>query len=394
MHRRIALQTLGLVAAVLIGGALAWWYHVASIESLLDETAQSSLPAIATASDPHQLMALLSRPGIEVHLRVRHREMPPEGTMPPPEAQPPPGPMMMPPPSRSSWFARTIADLAHVRPRTVTVAGAHVILVPSAEALATWFSIDAAACALAIALIAIYAWRAYGIAARALERTLAEREAAVALFQRFLADAGHELRTPLTILSGYVDVLGGSPTGDERARVLRGMRVTADRMTALVEKMLLLSRLESPVAAPKVLAPARVAGEVVEAMRERYPSREIVVDADESARVRVDEDDLYEATRNLVENALRYAPESPVRVTASVDDGFVEIAVSDRGPGIAQDERERVFERFYRGRNADGNTGTGLGLAIVARVVERWTGTVVLECNGGTRVALRFPSAA
>jgi signal transduction histidine kinase len=158
--------------------------------------------------------------------------------------------------------------------------------------------------------------------------------------------------------------------------------------------MLLLSRLETTVAEPSVVAIASVSDEVAEAMRPGFPGRTIVVNCDAGARIRIDEDDLFEAERNLVENALRYAPESTVEVRACVRDGSIDIEVADRGPGVPEDERAMIFERFYRGKDRTDSEGSGLGLAIVRRVVERWGGTLVLNSDDGeTRFVMRFPAA-
>jgi signal transduction histidine kinase len=189
-------------------------------------------------------------------------------------------------------------------------------------------------------------------------------------------------------------VLSGYAHDERQERALRGMRSASARMRGLVEKMLLLSRLESAEKAPSIVSVAAVTNEVAQDMLSQHPNRQIVLNCDAKARIRIDEDDLYEAERNLVENALRYAPGSPVQVEAGVHDGTVEIAVIDRGPGIPKDEQAMVFERFYRGRSNDGQEGTGLGLAIVHRVVERWNGSVALESgDNGTRAILRFPCA-
>jgi signal transduction histidine kinase len=165
-------------------------------------------------------------------------------------------------------------------------------------------------------------------------------------------------------------------------------------MRALVEKMLLLSRLESGEKVPSIVSVAAVSDDVAEDLRVQFPGRDIDVACDRGARIRIDENDLYEAERNLVENALRYAPGSTISVSACVRDGVAEIAVSDRGPGIPKSEQRLIFERFYRGQDRTDAEGTGLGLAIVRRVAERWNGTVALDSNGsGTRVVLRFPNA-
>lgn len=386
-HSVILTQLVALVAAVVVGGTLAWVFHVRSVGAELNAQAAAAPGLLANTDNPRHAIALLSRPGIDAHFLPRPEMMPP----------PPPGAMpygAMPPHVRANWFAHTIAMIAHVPPQLVTMGPRRIVLVASPEALAQWFLADVAICALAIAILLFHAVRAYGVATQAVARTLAEREAAAAEYQRFLADAGHELRTPLTILSGYIDVLSGYAHDEQQERALRGMRSASSRMRGLVEKMLLLSRLESADRAPGIVSVADVSDEVAQDMLSQHPNRQIVLKCDAKARVRIDGDDLYEAERNLVENALRYAPDSPVQVEANVRDGAVEIAVIDRGPGIPPDEQAMVFERFYRGRNNDGQEGTGLGLAIVRRVVERWNGSVALESSAqGTRATLRFPRA-
>ncbi|HZY98310.1 MAG TPA: HAMP domain-containing sensor histidine kinase [Candidatus Baltobacteraceae bacterium] len=386
-HSAILTQLIASVAAVVVGGTLAWVLHVRSVSAELDAQVAAAPSLLANTDNPRHAIALLSRPGIEVRYWSRFGAMPP-----------PPGPIPLgggPPPHHANWFAHLIGYVAHIQPRVVMIGTHPIVLLPSSDALAQWFLADVAICACAVAILLFYAVRAYGVATQAVARALAEREAAAAEYQRFLADAGHELRTPLTILSGYIDVLGGYEHDERQERVLRGMRSSAARMRGLVEKMLLLSRLESSEKAPSVVSVADVSNEVAQDMLSQHPNRHIVLKCDTKARVRIDEDDLYEAERNLLENALRYAPDSPVYVEANVRDGKVEIAVVDRGPGIPQDEQAMVFERFYRGRNNEGQEGTGLGLAIVRRVVERWNGTVALESNDtGTRAILRFPIAA
>lgn len=386
-HRVILTQLIALVAAVVVGGTLAWALHVRSVSAQLDAAAAAAPALLASTDNPRHAVALLSRPGIEV------RYVPHFGML-----SPPPGPIpygLFPEHEHASWFAHTVAAMAHIHPRIVMIGTRPIVLMPSPDALAQWFLADVAICACAIAILFFNAVRSYGVATQAVARALAEREAAAAEYQRFLADAGHELRTPLTILSGYIDVLSGYEHDERQERVLRGMRSASARMRGLVEKMLLLSRLESTDRAPSVVSVAAVTDEVTQDMLSQHPNRQIVVKCDARAQVRIDEDDLYEAERNLVENALRYAPDSPVQVEATVHNGTVEIAVIDRGPGIPKDEQTMVFERFYRGRNNEGQEGTGLGLAIVRRVVDRWNGSVALNSDqNGTRAILRFPNAA
>jgi two-component system, OmpR family, sensor kinase len=363
----------------------------------------------------------------------------------PPPGDAPPGLPGGPPPEpggRRARFPMAIAALAHVPPRHAQSGDLTLTMLPSQTALARWFLLDVVTCGAALAAVGGAAWataaalaraarrpllrttlalenlaagdftpqsveagdapeiarlaRAYNAAAETVARSIEERRAAAAEFQRFLADAGHELRTPLTIVGGYIDILGRATRDDDATgrRAIAGMTAETARMRALVEKMLLLSRLETSVASPRVVEVGPVSEEVAEAMRPGYPGRVISVACDAAARVLIDEDDLYEAQRNLVENALRYAPDSPVDVRAFARDGEVAIEVADRGPGIPAQEQAMVFERFYRGKDRIDSEGSGLGLAIVRRVVERWGGTVSLDSGaGGTRFVMRFPLA-
>lgn len=372
----------------------------------------------------------------------------PPGTGPggPPPGAPPPrfGP-------RGNRAMQTIAaEIAHLSPRRVEAGNLVVFLMPSAAALNRWLAIDAAVClslliALGLVAAAIAAAlaraareplvrttlalealaagdftpqtiepgdssdiarlvRAYNAAAETVAASIEERRAAAAEFQRFLGDAGHELRTPLTIVGGYIDILERHvASGDDTARrAVDGMNVASARMRALVEKMLLLSRLESGVASPRVVDVAAVSEDVIESMRPGFPERVIELSADPNARIHIDEDDLYEAERNLVENALRYAPDSPVEISAVASGDDVLIEVADCGAGIPPAEQALVFERFYRGKDrpvaagngTSGRDGSGLGLAIVRRVVERWGGSITLRSDAaGTRFIMRFPRA-
>jgi len=433
--------------------------QVASLLDAQSATAQRLLGTASARNDPDGLVAAVGRNDVNAVVwnratgerfvwRDGRAETPP-GRFFPTAHQPPPGvgPMGpapgLPPPRAGLSFDLIAVELAHLAPRRLENGDLLLILLPSARALSRWLLADAGICAAALVLIAgagltAYAAiaraarvplvrttlalealaggdftpqtieagdapeiarlaRAYNAAAATVARSIEERQAAAAEFRRFLADAGHELRTPLTIVGGYVDVLSAkiAPNDSTSQRAISGMHAEAARMRGLVEKMLLLSRLESTVAAPSVIDVGEVSEEVREAMDAAFPGRQVTVRCDPAARVAIDEDDLYEAERNLVENALRYAPDSPVEIAASVLDGRVLVSVADRGPGIPPEEREAIFQRFYRGKNRGDEEGSGLGLAIVARVVERWGGSIALESTGGeTRFTMTFPRPA
>jgi signal transduction histidine kinase len=174
------------------------------------------------------------------------------------------------------------------------------------------------------------------------------------------------------------------------------MLAESRRMKTLIDKLLVLARLEHPPQRElETVDLAHTAGEVVAALQALQPKPRIALRVEATALVRGSETELHDALSNLVENALRYAPQSPVdvRVGARSGMGFVEVA--DRGPGIAADEQALVFDRFYRGRERGESEGFGLGLAIARRAVERAGGRIELASvlGEGTRFSISVPLA-
>lgn len=235
--------------------------------------------------------------------------------------------------------------------------------------------------------------RAYNQAAEAVSSAFEERRAAEREMQRFIADAGHELRTPLTIVMGYVDVLDGGALSDRTVaeRVFANMRTEARRMRRLIDKLIVLARMETPGdgSEPADVDVVSLAHRVAETL-EPLGGGPIVIEGARHAFVHADEDELDEALSNIVENALKYAPQSAVRVRVDRKEDAVVIAISDRGPGMLPEERVNAFERFYRGERRGEIAGSGLGLSIAKRAVERSGGTLTLESAAGTGTTLRL----
>jgi signal transduction histidine kinase len=121
------------------------------------------------------------------------------------------------------------------------------------------------------------------------------------------------------------------------------------------------------------------------------------VDAPPGLIVNVDPSSMRRAIEQLLENARKYSPtKSDVRIEAREEDGKIRIAVLDRGPGIAPEERDRIFEKFYRGRDWQGKAeGTGMGLAIARGIIEAHGGRIRAEARpgGGTAMVITLPSA-
>ncbi|WP_428562879.1 MAG: HAMP domain-containing sensor histidine kinase [Solidesulfovibrio sp. DCME] len=226
----------------------------------------------------------------------------------------------------------------------------------------------------------------------------------------FAANVTHEMRTPLTSIKGYAEtLLSAAPElAPEKRRFLDVILKNANHMSKMVDDILTLARLEEQPegaggakgqagAAPTANAAAALA----EAMRECEPLAEakgLAFDnrlPGEELAVRCDTGQLTQVWRNLLENATRFAPEGTrIVLTASPDAGgeTVTFGVLDQGPGIPPEERQRVFERFYRVERHRSKTpgSTGLGLAIVKHIVERHGGRVWVDRARGEMTGAAF----
>lgn len=197
----------------------------------------------------------------------------------------------------------------------------------------------------------------------------------VAGHKALLANASHELRSPLARLRMAVELL--PEAGAERRPELEheAARSLAE-IDGLVEEILAASRLEAQAEA----ALQRSSFDLLEVVREEGGSRGALVSGSPTPIV-ADERLLRRAVRNLIENALRHgAP--PVEVTVSVSSGFAEVRVSDKGMGVPEAERERIFEPFYRRPGkSEAESGTGLGLALVRRIARAHGGEAWAEAQ-------------
>ena len=207
-------------------------------------------------------------------------------------------------------------------------------------------------------------------------------DAAVQNERRFIADAAHELRTPLAVLSAHADLARRAATEEERDTALRRLSAGVARAARLSEQLLDLARLDAQTEAP-ALVPLDVAPLLVLVVRDfetlaRERHQRIALRT-EDGRILGDVDLLGILIRNLVDNAVRYAGEGgriEVICRRDVRDGIggIALCVADDGPGVAKEERERIFHRFYRangGGNGDGasrSSGSGIGLSLVARI--------------------------
>lgn len=218
---------------------------------------------------------------------------------------------------------------------------------------------------------------------------------ALAAQRAFVADAAHELRTPLTALQLQTQLVERARSEEERTAALADLKNGLQRATHTVQQMLTLARQE-PGAAESGAMQVSLAGLIREAVTEHSrlaAARRIdlgVTQADEEAMVSGDPGALRILLANLIGNALRYTPEGGrVDVSCWLRDGVAGLEVTDNGPGIPADERERVFDRFYR---HGGDSGAGLGLSIVRTIAQRHAARVELLDSdaGGLRVRVVF----
>ena len=214
--------------------------------------------------------------------------------------------------------------------------------------------------------------------------------------RRFTSNAAHQLQTPLTVLKGHVDVaLRKERDEDSYRETLSVVRGEIRDMTVMVRSLPMLARLENPMDVPP-FQPVSVEG-LVARIRMLYheAADRLVYQLEPGLCVRGHQEWLQIELENLVDNALKYAPEGPVRIESAAQESQVRILVQDAGPGIAEEDLAHLTERFFRGTNAReaGVRGDGLGLAIVERLVTLHGGTVRLASDAqGTRITILLPA--
>jgi two-component system OmpR family sensor kinase len=207
--------------------------------------------------------------------------------------------------------------------------------------------------------------------------------------RRFITDASHELRTPLTTIRGFAELYRQGAARDVEMLMSR-IESESRRMGLLVEDLLLLARLDAqrPLERRRLDLLA-LATDAVHDAQSIAPKRRIameVLDGPGTPEVLGDEARLRQVLSNLVANALQHTPETAditVRVGTDGDDAVLEVA--DEGPGMSQEDAQRVFERFYRTDMSRARTsgGTGLGLSIVDSLVHAHGGTVTVYTAPG-----------
>jgi len=220
--------------------------------------------------------------------------------------------------------------------------------------------------------------------------------------QNFVADAAHELRTPLAALRLQTQSLDRADSLEARKVAVARLTAGIDRATRLVEQLLVLARQETSAANGVATRPvdlAELARRTVGDLVGLAQAKEVDLGLQhaDAASVDAQPDALHILLRNLVENAIKYTPSGgTVDIAVRQDKDAVAVIVEDSGPGIPPDERERVFDRFYRVAGSEA-AGSGLGLAIVKAIAERHGAQLTLDKSerlGGLAATVRFPLKA
>jgi two-component system OmpR family sensor kinase len=222
--------------------------------------------------------------------------------------------------------------------------------------------------------------------------------------QNFVADAAHELRTPLAALKLQAVSLERADSFDARQVAIGRLTAGIERATRLVEQLLVLARQEASAAGGSLPQPQpvqlaelarRTVGDLVGVAQ--HKGVDLGLQHADEASVNGQPDALTILMRNLVDNAVKYTPQGgTVDVAVRSGSDGTAIVVEDSGPGIALEERERVFDRFYRIAGSEA-AGSGLGLAIVKAIAERHGATLTLgqsERLGGLSAVVAFPKNA
>ena len=225
-------------------------------------------------------------------------------------------------------------------------------------------------------------------------RMLEQLQEAFESQRRFVADASHELRTPLTTIQGNAGLLARGPAVSEEVQRAAAADIAAEtaRMARLVDRMLTLAKADSGLKLE--LVPVELAPLVTEICRQ---SRTVHVDRELECKavaltIAGDEDAMRQLLWILLDNATRHA-RSRVAVTLAQEGTWARLTVADDGPGIPPEEREHVFERFYRSDRARAGGGAGLGLSIARWIVEQHKGRILAgeAAVGGAAMYVDLP---
>jgi two-component system OmpR family sensor kinase len=240
---------------------------------------------------------------------------------------------------------------------------------------------------------------AYNSAAAKVRVSVSDRALAAENLRTFISEASHELNTPLTIIMGYVDAVSEGVVNkpQDTERILKKTLSECRHMRETIEKLIALARLDRVDSTVATFDVAELVRRIVDSLASRSPALQLdIATAGWETFVVGDDHDLRVAIVHVIDNALKYAPGSPVDVRVTSTGEVVVVEIADAGPGMTAEDRDHAFERFHRGSTRGAVEGSGLGLAIAKRAVQRANGHITLTSapGRGATVKLYLPVAA
>lgn len=227
----------------------------------------------------------------------------------------------------------------------------------------------------------------------------AQVERTISTLREFVADAAHELHTPLTALLANLELARGEKSASARTRYLSRAQEQGQRLEALVQSLLDLSRLEaaeskSELTSVDLIQLVREVGEQFASRAEQADRLFTMILPDDAVDIPGNETQLRQVITNLLENALKFTPAGGwILLSLEHSPDQITLTVSDSGIGIPPEDLPHLFERFHRGRNAAEYPGNGLGLAIVKAIVNAHQGSVAVQSEPmqGTSISVSLP---
>lgn len=233
--------------------------------------------------------------------------------------------------------------------------------------------------------------------AQSFNNLLAFQKQALQREQQFVSDASHELKTPIAAIRGHVNLIRrhGQAKPEIIPKSLDYIDTESKKMEILVNDLLTLGRIERNTEVVKIDL-VRIINEVVSEIQSVYPPK-IQTDMPQVLKYRINSLDFHNIVHNLVENAAKYSPQdSTIVVKLAKNKGQVSFTVADNGMGIAPENREKIFQRFFREDTSHSNKvkGSGLGLAIVKAEADKYHGQIKVTDNSpqGTIFTVSFPT--
>ncbi|MFR1828560.1 MAG: ATP-binding protein [Clostridium butyricum] len=215
---------------------------------------------------------------------------------------------------------------------------------------------------------------------------------------QFVANVSHELKTPLTSIKGFAETLRIVDDSATREKFLDIIDKEAERLTRLINDILVLSNIESNLVADvEEFRPGIVIEETLNIVRKTARNRNVSVEFEDNSSECIlgDRDKFYQLVLNLIENAVKYSKEKEgyIKISSHNDGGYYHLKIQDNGIGIPDEDISRIFERFYRVDKSRKKGGTGLGLAIVKHIVKIFNGEINVKSKlgEGTTFEVKIP---